>query len=69
VLLADEPTGQLDTATAATMMDLLAGVVREQGVAAIVTTHDPAMMERADRVLELHDGRLVPNAAPAVVQQ
>jgi putative ABC transport system ATP-binding protein len=59
VLLADEPTGQLDTATAGTMMDLLVGVVRDHGVSAIVTTHDAALMNRADRVLELHDGSLV----------
>ncbi len=59
VLLADEPTGQLDTATAGAMMDLLAGVVRDHGVAAVVTTHDPALMSRADRILELHDGRMV----------
>jgi putative ABC transport system ATP-binding protein len=59
VLLADEPTGQLDTATAGSMMDLLVGVVRDHGVAAVVTTHDPALMGRADRILELHDGRMV----------
>jgi putative ABC transport system ATP-binding protein len=59
VLLADEPTGQLDTATASSMMDLLVGVVRDHGVAAVVTTHDATLMGRADRVLELHDGRLV----------
>jgi putative ABC transport system ATP-binding protein len=60
VLLADEPTGQLDTATASAMMDLLVTVVREHGVAAVLTTHDPALMERADRILELHDGRMRP---------
>lgn len=60
VLLADEPTGQLDTVTANSMMDLLVSVVRNHGVAAILTTHDPALMDRADRVLELHDGRIRP---------
>ena len=59
VLLADEPTGQLDSATADSMMDLLVAVVRDHGVAAVVTTHDPALMGRADRILELHDGRMV----------
>jgi putative ABC transport system ATP-binding protein len=59
VLLADEPTGQLDTATARAMMDLLIGLVRDHGVAAVITTHDPALMGRADRSLELHDGRLI----------
>jgi putative ABC transport system ATP-binding protein len=41
------------------MMDLLVGVVRDLGVAALVTTHDPALMGRADRVIEMHDGRIV----------
>jgi putative ABC transport system ATP-binding protein len=59
VLLADEPTGQLDTATASAMMDLLVGVVRDLGVAAVITTHDPALMDRADRVIEMHDGRVL----------
>ncbi|MFI9488672.1 ABC transporter ATP-binding protein [Promicromonospora sp. NPDC052451] len=62
VLLADEPTGQLDSATAAVVMDLLARVVHERGVAAVVSTHDPELMARADRVVELHDGRVKPAA-------
>lgn len=64
VLLADEPTGQLDSHNARLVMDLLVELVHERGVAALVTTHDPLMAERADRVLELHSGRLVvPEAA------
>ena len=59
VLFADEPTGQLDSMTAAVIMDLLVGLVSERGMAAVVTTHDPAMSERATRVLELHDGRVI----------
>ncbi|MEE1620528.1 ABC transporter ATP-binding protein [Zafaria sp. Z1313] len=58
VIIADEPTGQLDSRTAATIMDLLGTLVREQGVAAVVSTHDPLMIQRADTVLELHDGRI-----------
>lgn len=58
VLLADEPTGQLDGATAAAVMSLVVELVHERGMAGIVTTHDPAFMERSDRVVELHDGRL-----------
>ena len=58
VLLADEPTGQLDSSNAAVVMDLLADLVHTRGVAAVVTTHDPLMVERADRVLDLHSGRL-----------
>lgn len=58
ILLADEPTGQLDSGTAATMMDLISDLVRSQGVAAVVATHDPLLIQRADRVVELHDGAL-----------
>ena len=58
VLLADEPTGQLDSATATTMMKLFDQVVRSQGVSAILTSHDAALMSRADRILELRDGQL-----------
>ncbi|QTX03915.1 ABC transporter ATP-binding protein [Agromyces archimandritae] len=59
LLLADEPTGQLDSGTAATVMDLIGDLVHSQGVAAVVSTHDPALVSRADRVLELRDGRAV----------
>ncbi|WP_022889798.1 ABC transporter ATP-binding protein [Agromyces italicus] len=59
LLLADEPTGQLDSGTATTVMDLIGDLVHAQGVAAVVTTHDAALVSRADRVIELHDGRAV----------
>ncbi|MBO1740103.1 ABC transporter ATP-binding protein [Leifsonia sp. TF02-11] len=58
LLFADEPTGQLDSVTGRQIMDLLVELVHGSGVAAVVTTHDPLLMARADRVLELHDGRL-----------
>ncbi len=58
LLIADEPTGQLDSRTAEAMMVLIAQLVHEQGVAAILSTHDPKMLAAADRVLEMHDGRL-----------
>lgn len=58
ILLADEPTGQLDSATAATVMDLLHDLVHSEGVAAVVSTHDPVLVARADRVVTLHDGRV-----------
>jgi len=53
ILLADEPTGQLDSATAASMMDLISDLVHSQGVAAVVATHDPSLMQRADTLIEL----------------
>jgi putative ABC transport system ATP-binding protein len=58
LLLADEPTGQLDSETGAAIMDLIARLVADTGMAALVATHDPALAERADRVLRIHDGRL-----------
>ena len=58
IVIADEPTGQLDSRTAATIMDLLVELTRTQGIAAIVATHDPLLVARADRVLELHGGRV-----------
>ncbi len=63
ILIADEPTGQLDSATAATIMELIQELTHARGLAAVVSTHDPVLMQRADRVVELHDGALVP--APA----
>jgi putative ABC transport system ATP-binding protein len=58
LLLADEPTAQLDSETALAVMDLLVQEVRTRGCAAVVTTHDPLIAERADRVLELRAGHL-----------
>jgi putative ABC transport system ATP-binding protein len=58
ILLADEPTGQLDSTTSAAIMDLFSSLVRERNVAAILTTHDPILVARADRVVEMHDGRI-----------
>ena len=59
LLLADEPTGQLDSETGQRIMLLLRTVVRAEGVTAVVATHDPIMIDVADRVIELLDGRLV----------
>jgi putative ABC transport system ATP-binding protein len=58
LLIADEPTGQLDSTNADAMMGLIARLVHERGVAAIVSTHDPRMAAYADRVVEIRDGRL-----------
>ena len=59
VLLADEPTGQLDSATGRSIMGLLRAIVRSEGVTAIIATHDPLLIDLADRVVELKDGRLL----------
>jgi putative ABC transport system ATP-binding protein len=58
LLLADEPTGQLDSENAQQIMRLLRSIVHSDGITAIVATHDSALIELADRVLELKDGRL-----------
>ncbi|MEU6324327.1 ABC transporter ATP-binding protein [Streptomyces sp. NPDC047009] len=60
LLLADEPTGQLDAETGRSVMELLRAVVHSQAVTALVATHDPQLLAIADRVLELRDGRIVP---------
>ncbi|HEX7806772.1 MAG TPA: ABC transporter ATP-binding protein [Cellulomonas sp.] len=59
LLIADEPTGQLDTETGLAIMALLRAVVQAEGMTAIVSTHDPLMIQLADRVIRLADGRLV----------
>ncbi|WP_410812487.1 ABC transporter ATP-binding protein [Micromonospora sp. 067-2] len=59
LLIADEPTGQLDFETGRSIMDLLRAVVHARGMTALVATHDPALIDLADRVLTLRDGRLV----------
>ncbi|OQA33485.1 MAG: Lipoprotein-releasing system ATP-binding protein LolD [Betaproteobacteria bacterium ADurb.Bin341] len=58
-ILADEPTGNLDRRTAQVVFDLLLESVSRRGASLVVVTHDPHLAERADRVLELQDGRIV----------
>jgi len=60
LLIADEPTGQLDSDTGRQIMRLLRTVVRSEGITALVATHDTALIGVADAVLELADGQLVP---------
>ncbi|QCB25021.1 ABC transporter ATP-binding protein [Streptomyces sp. SS52] len=59
LLIADEPTGQLDAETGHAVMELLRAVVRSERVTALVATHDAALLDLADRVLELRDGTIV----------
>ncbi|MET9397323.1 ABC transporter ATP-binding protein [Kitasatospora sp. NPDC002965] len=63
LIIADEPTGQLDSETGRAIMQLLRAVVRSEGVTVLVATHDPTLMELADRVVELRDGRIVEEPA------
>ena len=59
LLLADEPTGQLDSQTGRGIMAVLQHLVRSEGVTAIVATHDTTLIDLADRVIELRDGQVV----------
>jgi lipoprotein-releasing system ATP-binding protein len=59
LLLADEPTGNLDAGTAALVFDELLRIVRAHGVAALIATHNPDLAARMDRTVTLRDGRLV----------
>jgi len=59
LLLADEPTGNLDTQTADAVFGLLEGLVRDSGLGALVATHNMELARRMDRVLRLEDGKLI----------
>ena len=65
LLLADEPTGQLDSHTGHDVMALIRAIVQREGTTAIVATHDPALIDLADRVIELRDGKIVSSSGPA----
>ncbi len=60
LLIADEPTGQLDSETGRQIMRLLRTVVVAEGITVLVATHDPALLDLADEVLALNDGQLAP---------
>ena len=59
LLLADEPTGNLDSATGAAIIERLFALNRDRGSTLLLVTHDPALAERADRIVSLRDGRVV----------
>ncbi|MEM6741869.1 MAG: ATP-binding cassette domain-containing protein, partial [Pseudomonadota bacterium] len=59
LLLADEPTGNLDPATSDTVFDVLMDLVRQTGLAALIATHNPALAARMDRTLRLEGGALI----------
>lgn len=59
VLLADEPTGNLDPETSDTVFDLLIELVKDSGIGALIATHNMALAERMDRILELKGGRII----------
>jgi putative ABC transport system ATP-binding protein len=65
VLFADEPTGNLDTATGARIVELLEALNREDGTTIVLVTHDLALAARAGRVIRLADGRVVSDTTGA----
>ena len=65
IIFADEPTGNLDTATGAVVEDILFGLHREQGITLIVVTHDEELAARCDRRIHIRDGRIVEDEAVA----
>jgi putative ABC transport system ATP-binding protein len=58
ILLADEPTGNLDATTGAAIVELLFGMARDRGTTLVLVTHAPDLAERCDRVVQLADGRI-----------
>ena len=68
VILADEPTGNLDTGTGQQIIELLFDLARRQGTTLILITHDNALAERCDRIIRLADGLIVEDRATAVVE-
>jgi putative ABC transport system ATP-binding protein len=64
LLLADEPTGNLDSESGRVVLSLLAEICHSQGLAVLLATHDPAALDFADRALQLRDGKLTDHAPP-----
>jgi len=62
LILADEPTGSLDSASALHVLDLLAGLRKERGLTLVLVTHDAAVAARADRHIAMRDGRIAKGA-------
>jgi lipoprotein-releasing system ATP-binding protein len=60
VLLADEPTGDLDEATAESLHQLLRDMHRDFGLTSVIATHNPRLADACDRILRLNEGRLIP---------
>jgi putative ABC transport system ATP-binding protein len=65
LLLADEPTAALDSRTGREVVDLLQGLARDQGCGVLMVTHDPRILDVADRLVQMEDGRLLEQPASA----
>ena len=58
IILADEPTGSLDSVSAAQVLDLLTELRKEHSLTMVMVTHDPSVSQRADRIVCMRDGRI-----------
>jgi len=65
ILLADEPTGNLDSATGQIVIDLLLNLNRDQGSTLVLVTHDSTLAERTERIITLHDGMIASDQSRA----
>ena len=67
-ILADEPTANLDSKSAANLLDMMAELNREENMTFIFSTHDQRVIDRARRVITLEDGKIVKDTAPTVIE-
>jgi len=67
LLLADEPTAALDSRTGREVVDLIRGLARDQGISVLMVTHDPRILDIADRLLRMEDGQLLEATAASVI--
>ena len=65
IVLADEPTGELDTQTAAGIIEVMQKMNQEHGQTFIIVTHDPGVSERTNRIIQMSDGKVIEDSAPA----
>ena len=67
LLLADEPTGNLDSATGTLVLQMLLELNRSNGATLLIVTHDPALSRLTDRIIRLRDGRIIEETAPGPI--